>query len=470
MTTSSPAQIDTSFIDPEKIRSLVDRPAPAPGEVRALLEKARKLKGLSLEEAAQLINLTDPQLIQELLDTAGFVKDEIYGRRLVMFAPLYIGNTCTNECLYCAFRKNNKSLARVTLSHDQIEAETRALVKDGHKRILMLCGESADIKLDYFIEAIRRVYAVKEGRAGIRRINVEIAPLSVEDFKKLAAEKIGTYVCFQETYDPAVYAQAHVSGRKADFKWRLEVMDRAMEAGIEDVGIGALFGLGDWRFEILGMLEHARHLEEKFGCGPHTVSVPRLEPADNAPLSEKVPHPVSDLDFKKIVAILRITLPYAGIILSTRESQELRTELFQYGISQISAGSRTDPGAYAREEGTSGAGSQFSLGDHRNLHEVIDDLITDRYVPSFCTGCYRKGRVGADFMDLAKPGLIKQFCLPNGLFSFKEYLMDFAPAATRDRGLALIKDLVQDIDMPKVKARAEKGLAEVDEGGRDVYY
>lgn len=465
-----PVITDTSFIDAQALRVLADGPVPSDLEVIALLEKARKLKGLSLEEAAVLLRIVDPQQVRHLMETAGYVKEEIYGKRLVLFAPLYTGNECTNNCLYCAFRKDNESIARVTLTQKQIEAETRALVKDGHKRLLMLCGESEDIPLDYFLQSIRTVYSVKEGRAGIRRINVEIAPLDVEGFQRLKEEKIGTYICFQESYDPEVYAKAHLSGKKADYKWRLEVMDRAMEAGIEDVGIGALFGLGDWRFEVLGLLAHARHLEEKFGCGPHTVSVPRLEPADNAPLSQTVPNPVSDFDFKKIVAILRIAMPYAGIILSTRESEELRTELFQYGVSQISAGSRTDPGAYAREEGEKGAGSQFSLGDHRSLSEVISSLIDGGYVPSFCTGCYRKGRIGADFMDLAKPGLIKKFCLPNGLFSFKEYLMDFAPEEVRSRGLDLISLLVGEIDDAKVKARAQKGLGEVEAGGRDVYY
>ncbi|OHD10895.1 MAG: [FeFe] hydrogenase H-cluster radical SAM maturase HydG [Spirochaetes bacterium GWB1_48_6] len=465
-----PVIAKTSFIDVPTLKNLIKGSVPSDSEVKTLLEKARKLKGLSLEEASILLRIESTTQLQELLETAGYVKEEIYGRRLVIFAPLYTGNTCTNNCLYCAFRQDNETLTRVTLTQKQIEKETRALIQDGHKRLLMLCGESADIPLDYFLESIRTVYGVKEGRSGIKRINVEIAPLDVEGFRRLKEEKIGTYICFQETYDPVVYAQAHVSGQKADYLWRLEVMDRAMEAGIEDVGIGALFGLGDWKFELLGLLSHARHLETKFGCGPHTVSVPRLEPADNAPLSQVVPHPVSDQDFKKIVAILRITLPYAGIILSTRENEELRTDLFRYGISQISAGSRTDPGAYAREDGEVAAGGQFSLGDHRSLHEVISSLIDEEYVPSFCTGCYRKGRIGADFMDLAKPGLIKKFCLPNGLFSFKEYLLDFAPEEIREKGLKLIEKMVKIIPEEKVKARAVKGLAEVEGGGRDVYY
>ncbi|OPY64737.1 MAG: 2-iminoacetate synthase [Syntrophorhabdaceae bacterium PtaU1.Bin034] len=318
-------------------------------------------------------------------------------------------------------------------------------------------------------EAIRTTYGVREGKNYVRRINVELAPMPVTDFRRLKDEKIGTYVCFQETYDPVLYKEYHPAGTpKADYDYRVTVFDRAMEAGISDVGLGVLFGLADYRFEILALMEHAHHLEAVFGCGPHTISFPRIEPADNAPLTKHIPHAVSDDDFKKIIAIIRIALPYTGIILSTRESEEMRTELFNYGVSQISAGSRTNPGAYSKADQDSG--SQFSLGDHRSLEEVISTIIDKEYIPSFCTGCYRKGRVGNDFMDLAKPGLIKEFCMPNAVFTFKEYLLDFASPETKQKGLRLIEKLLSDVKKKSLKGKMTNALDEIDHGARDLYF
>ncbi len=461
------ATLSKTFIDRDKLYSLLDGKIPTETEVSTLLNKALKLKGLDLEDVATLLRVQDPATIHRIQETAHQVKEIIYGKRLVLFAPVYTGNKCSNSCTYCAFRQENTTLKRTVLTNAQIENEVRFLLKQGHKRILLICGEDAESTVDDFIAGIRTAYSVKEGKASIRRINVEIAPLSVEDFRKLAEEKIGTYICFQETYDPIQYKKYHLKGPKADYENRLYVMDRAMEAGIQDVGIGALFGLGDYRFEVLAMMEHARHLEEKFGCGPHTVSVPRIEPAEGAPVANHVPHPVSDDDFKKIVALIRIALPYTGIILSTRENETIRKELFQYGISQISAGSRTNPGAYAEDGGDTGA--QFALGDHRTLEEVISQLIDDEYVPSFCTGCYRKGRVGADFMDLAKPGLIKEFCLPNGLFTFREYLNDYATPEVRDRGLALMEKITANVGKASIEKKIRDNVAKIDAGERDVY-
>ncbi|PKP19922.1 MAG: [FeFe] hydrogenase H-cluster radical SAM maturase HydG, partial [Bacteroidetes bacterium HGW-Bacteroidetes-20] len=311
--------------------------------------------------------------------------------------------------------------------------------------------------------------SIQMGKDNVRRINVELAPMDVEDFKKLHTENIGTYVCFQETYDSELYKEYHPEDTpKSDYLYRLNVMHRAMEGGVVDVGLGVLFGLADYRFEILALMEHANHLEKSFGCGPHTISFPRIEPAEGAPLPENIPHKVSDDNFKKIIAIIRIALPYTGIILSTRENDELRTELFNYGISQISAGSRTNPGAYSHVADKSG--SQFALGDHRSLEEVISGIIDSGYVPSFCTGCYRHGRVGADFMDLAKPGLIKQYCLPNALFSFKEYLYDFASEETRTKGLALIQKMVKELPDSKRKETIEGELKDIETGKRDCYF
>lgn len=466
-----------TFIDRDKLYGLLDGAYPTDTEVDAILAKALELKGLGLEDVASLLRVTDPVNHEKIRQTANTVKETIYGKRLVLFAPVYTGNECSNSCTYCAFRQENTSLKRTTLTNAQIQSEVRVLLREGHKRILLICGEKEGVPVEDFISGIRAAYDVKEGRASIRRINVEIAPLSTDDFRKLAAEKIGTYVCFQETYDPVQYRKYHLAGPKADYHNRLYVMHRAMEAGIHDVGIGALFGLGDWRFEILAMMEHARDLEEKFGCGPHTVSVPRIEPAEGAPVANHVPHPVSDDDFKKIVAVIRIALPYTGIIMSTRETEAMRTELFRYGVSQISAGSRTNPGAYSDGDDhpdEAAMGAQFALGDHRSLAEVIDKLTDDEYLPSFCTGCYRKGRVGADFMDLAKPGLIKQFCLPNSLFTFKEYLKDYASPELRAKGEALCNKVLEEADdgtkQGKIlQNRIRLGVTKVDAGERDVY-
>lgn len=461
-----------NFIDRDKLYGLLDNNAPTESQLNDILNKALKLKGLSLEDVAKLLCVEDPAAIQKILNTAHTCKEEIYGKRLVLFAPIYTGNACVNNCVYCGFRTDNKSLKRKVLTMDEIEAETVALLRQGHKRALLICGESSRNDTDYMVEAIRRTYAARDEKgSSIRRINVELAPMSVEDFAKLHAEKIGTYVCFQETYDPVEYKKFHPAGTpKADYLNRLTVFDRAQEGGINDVGLGVLFGLVDYRFEILAIMEHARHLEEDYGCGPHTVSFPRIEPAEGTPFSlpENIPHKVSDEDFKKIIAIIRIAMPYTGIIISTRESPAMRNELVKYGVSQISAASRTNPGAYSEEDENTGA--QFTLGDHRSLDEVISMMIDGGYIPSFCTGCYRKGRVGADFMDLAKPGLIKEFCKPNAMFTFREYLEDYASPETKKKGLALIDKLTNTFTKEELKKKVEGNLCRIANGERDLYF
>lgn len=459
-----------NFIDREKLYGLLNSNQPTESQLNDILNKARELKGLNLEEVAKLLCVEDEKDIQKILDTAHFCKEEIYGKRLVLFAPIYTGNACVNNCVYCGFRKDNKALHRKILTMDEIEKETLQLLRMGHKRALLICGESPRNDADYMVEAIRRTYKAKDEKGStIRRINVELAPMSVDDFAKLKAEKIGTYVCFQETYDPIEYAKFHPAGTpKGDYLNRLTVMDRAMEGGINDVGLGVLFGLVDYRFEILAIMEHARHLEEDFGCGPHTVSFPRIEPAEGTPFSlpENIPHPVSDKDFRKIIAIIRIAMPYTGIIISTRESPAMRDELVKYGVSQISAASETNPGGYEDDN----TGAQFTLGDHRSLDEVISMMIDGGYIPSFCTGCYRKGRVGADFMDLAKPGLIKEYCKPNAMFTFREYLEDYASPATKAKGLALLKEITQTFSKEELKRRVEGNLCKIGDGERDLYF
>jgi 2-iminoacetate synthase len=459
------------FIDRDKLYSLIEGNTPTKSRTETILNKALKLKGLNLEEVAALLRIEDPVMIHNIMETARTVKEEIYGKRLVFFAPIYTGNVCINNCTYCSFRSDNKLIKRKVLSMEEIEEETRTLLREGHKRVLLICGESNRNDTGYMVEAIRTTYAAREngGRDYVRRINVELAPMEVDDFARLKAEKIGTYVCFQETYDPVLYKEFHPAGtRKGDYEYRLTVMDRAMEGGINDIGIGALLGLIDYRFEVLAMMEHAFHLEKAFGIGPHTVSVPRIEPAAGAPDAARIPSRVSDNDFKKLVAIIRIALPYTGMILSTRENDIMRNELIHYGISQLSAGSRTNPGAYTHEE--EHTGSQFSLGDHRTLDQMISSLANESFIPSFCTGCYRNGRVGQDFMDLAKPGLIKQYCMPNALFTFKEYLEDFATPETRSKGRVLINKLISEVGNKALETKISDNLLSINQGQRDIYF
>jgi 2-iminoacetate synthase len=448
-----------------------------------ILLKARELKGIIHDDVVTLLNITDPELTQRLFDTAKYVKDQIYGNRLVLFAPLYISNLCSNECLYCAFRTANTKLVRRALDQKEIESETAALIDEGHKRVLMVAGESYGKEgLDYILRSIDTIYSVSRPKGNIRRVNVNVAPLSVEEFKQLKGHNIGTYQIFQETYHPETYKKLHLKGPKSNYEYRLEVIDRAFAAGIEDVGIGILFGLYDWKYEILALLNHIKHLEDKFGIGPHTISVPRIEPALGSDVSYQPPYPVSDLDFKKIIAVLRLAVPYTGIILSTRENQQTRREAMELGVSQISAGSKTNPGGYTEEQRSPrsrkddeardpGTESQFSLGDDRPMIEVIRDIVDAEHIPSFCTGCYRRGRVGQDFMDLAKPGLIKQHCLPNAMFTFAEYLYDFADDNLRKKGFSLIDRMIEkEITISTLKEKTIKTLEDIKSGKRDLYF
>lgn len=459
------------FINDASIQETLDAARnPSPSCVREVIAKARELRGLSPADAAVLLQAEDRELIEEICHSALFIKNTIYGNRLVLFAPLYISNYCSNNCLYCGFRKGNPDLKRVSLTPEEIAEEVRILERQGHKRLLLLCGEHpGKSSLGYFIEAIETAYnTFTENNGEIRRINVEIAPLTVDEYRRLKAANIGTYVLFQETYHHGTYRKMHPRGPKADYLWRLGAMGRAMEGGIDDVGIGALFGLADYKFDVLGLLHHAMHLDSIFGVGPHTISVPRLEPALNAPAAVKPPHPVSDRDFRKLVAIIRMAVPYTGIILTTRERPEVRREVFKVGVSQISAGSRTNPGGYhGSEEGMADA-AQFNLGDTRTLDEVIRDISSEGYIPSFCTACYRLGRTGADFMDLAKPGLIHKFCRTNALFTFQEYLADYASPGTRKAGQELIARLVDETNENGTKKLLEERLERIRRGERDL--
>jgi 2-iminoacetate synthase len=457
-------------IDDEVIeRSLSAGQAASESHIRETLLHARDLKGLTADEVSALTQINDPGLLEDLFCTARYVKDMIYGQRIVLFAPLYISNLCQNDCLYCGFRVGNKALKRRYLSQDEIAGEVKELVEEGHKRILLVAGETYPKEgFSYVLKSIETIYATRSGSGEIRRVNVNVAPLTVDEFRSLKDVGIGTYQLFQETYHRPTYAAVHVSGKKRDYDWRISGMDRAMQAGIDDVGIGALFGLYDWRYELLALLQHIRHLELRFGVGPHTISVPRLEPALGANLSSNPPHPVSDSDFRKLVAIIRLAVPYTGIIMSTRESADIRRETFALGVSQISAGSRTNPGGYTDHKENPAEASQFSLGDHRSLDEVVCDLVRLGYIPSFCTACYRLGRTGQDFMDLAKPGEIKQHCGPNGLSTFQEYLDDYAGPETRECGIKLIDDTLAGLDAQS-RTTSERLLAMVRYGQKDVF-
>lgn len=468
-----------NIIDHKKIvNELASEVDTSKATVNSILEKARKLNGISYHEVLTLMMTEDGDLYDKMLSTANFIKNEIYGKRMVLFAPLYISNLCINECTYCAFKCSNNLLTRRQLNLDEIKRETEEIVGLGHKRVLLVAGEAytGGKDLDYVIDAIKSVYSVNKKHGNIRRVNVNVAPLSTEDFRRLNDVGIGTYQCFQETYHRETYENVHIAGPKSDYSYRLEVMDRAFEAGINDFGVGVLFGLYDWKYEILALLQHIQHLENKYGVGPHTISVPRMEPALGSDISSDPPMPVSDKDFLKIIAILRMAVPYTGIILSTRENEDIRGKCFDLGVSQISAGSKTNPGGYNdNSDDTEGAlleGSeaQFSLGDDRSLIEVVKDLVRHGHIPSFCTGCYRMGRVGKDFMDLAKPGLIKAHCLPNAIFTFAEFIYDFGDQELIDLGEKLIDEMMNDLPSEKLKETTKAHLKKVADGHRDVYF
>lgn len=467
------------FIEEEKIQKLLSEKKFSEKEFSEILEKALNLKGLSLEETALLLNLDvekNSDEMQKLFSTAKKVKEKIYGSRLVLFAPLYLSNFCENNCLYCAFRKDNKELIRRTLNLEEIEKETSELLKQGQKRLLLVTGEHSEVGIDFLEKAIQKIYGVKIERNGkaigeIRRVNVNCAPLSLDEFKRLKSFGIGTYQLFQETYHSETFKKVHPpETKKSNYEKRLFAMDLAQKAGIDDIGIGVLFGLYDYRFEVLALLQHAMHLEKEFGVGSHTISIPRIESALNAPLSKNLEHAVSDADFKKLVAVLRLAVPYTGLILTTREKADFRDEVFSLGISQISAGSRTSPGGYERSEQNFEEEQQFELHDSRNLREIVLECCEKGHLPSFCTACYRTGRTGKNFMDLAKPGEIQNFCLPNALLTFKEYLLDFCEKDLQEKGEELIDKELQKIPKKEIREKTFEKLNALEKGKRDLFF
>jgi 2-iminoacetate synthase len=459
------------FIDENKIHAILETSKNADSsELDAILQKAEKAYGLTMEETAKLLNVTDPVILNKIFNTAHKVKEQIYGKRVVIFAPLYVSNYCVNSCKYCGYGCNN-SILRKKLVKDEIVEEVKVLESMGHKRIALEAGEDpVNCDIDYIIDSIKTIYDIKFENGSIRRINVNIASTTVENYKKLKAADIGTYILFQETYHRETYKNMHTKGPKHDYDYHTTAFDRAMEAGIDDVGAGVLFGLYDYKYEILGLLMHSEHLEKTFGCGPHTISVPRLKPAEGVDIKE-YPHLVSDEDFRKIVAILRLAVPYTGIILSTRENAKLRDEIINYGVSQISAGSCTGVGGYKNEacEDTPCETAQFSVEDHRTPDQIIQSLCKAGYIPSYCTACYRQGRVGDRFMQLAKSGNIHNVCQPNAILTFQEYLLDYASPETISAGEETIRQHLEEIDNETVKEVTIKRLEEIKKGKRDLY-
>ncbi len=454
------------MIDREYIHNVLQAGKnPTMEEIKRILQKAKKREKLTHLEVAILLNAHEKEQIKEIYEIAGQIKDEIYGQRVVIFAPLYISNYCVNNCKYCGYRRDN-IFPRLKLTQEEIKHQAINLERLGHKRLALEVGESpTETPIEYVLESIKTIY----DNSSIRRINVNIAATSVEEYKKLHEIGIGTYILFQETYDRPTFETMHPKSLKGNYDYHLSAFDRAFEAGIEDVGGGVLFGLYKYKNEVLGLIIHNEYLEEKYGVGFHTISVPRLKKAEGMDLKD-FPHIITDEQFKRLVTILRLAVPYVGIILSTRESKEIRQELIEHGISQISAGSKTDVGGYHDVEEEEYTPHQFELSDERSVKEIMDDLINHGYIPSFCTACYRKGRVGDRFMELAKGGTIGLICEPNAIMTLTEYLMDYADQKLKDKGLKFVFQHAETIKNQNVKIKLIENINKIIEGERDLFF
>ena len=465
--------IAEEFIDDQEIKDTLayaDANKNNKELILSIIEKAKKLKGISHREASVLLACEDKELIQKVFDLAIKIKEEFYGNRIVMFAPLYLANYCVNGCTYCPYHYKNKHIRRKKLTQEEIKKEVIALQDMGHKRLALETGEDpVNIPIEYVLESIKTIYSIKHKNGAIRRVNVNIAATTVENYKKLKDVGIGTYILFQETYHKDNYEVLHPTGPKHDYAYHTEAMDRAMEGGIDDVGIGVLFGLNLYRYDFVGLLMHAEHLEAAMGVGPHTISVPRIRPADDVN-PEDFSNAISDDIFAKIVTVLRIAVPYTGMILSTRESEMTREKVLTLGISQISGGSRTSVGGYVEPEPAEDNSAQFDVNDKRSLDEVVNWLLKLGYIPSFCTACYREGRTGDRFMSLVKSGQIANCCQPNALMTLKEYLEDYASKDTKLKGENVIAREMPNIANEKVRTIAALRLEEIVNGKRDFRF
>jgi len=464
-----PDQRMKTFIDPDEIWDLINNVKPDKRRVLDVISKSLDKHRLTLEETAVLINSAGTELIEEIREGARELKKKIYGNRIVLFAPLYVGNRCTNNCQYCGFRISNKEAIRKTLSDEELIHEVEALEDNGQKRLILVYGEHPEYSPEFIAHTVRTVYGVKKGHGEIRRVNINAAPLDIEGFRIVDESGIGTYQIFQETYHPEAYRWYHPSGKKKDYEWRLTALDRAQEAGIDDVGIGALFGLYDWRFEVLGLVRHANHLEACYNVGPHTISFPRIKDALSLNIDGR--YQTSDENFKKLVAILRLAVPYTGLILTAREAPEVRRDVMQYGVSQIDGGTKLELGSYSesKNEGQNLNREQFRINDPRTLADVIDELLTNDYIPSFCTSCYRMGRTGEHFMEFSVPGFIKRFCTPNAILTLSEYICDYARDDVAVKGWKAIEKNLQQLEPVVMESTREK-IERIKSGERDLYF
>ncbi|MFW5758027.1 MAG: [FeFe] hydrogenase H-cluster radical SAM maturase HydG [Bacteroidota bacterium] len=457
------------FIDPEEIEGFIANTHPDKERVREIIKASLDKKRLSLEETAVLLNAEDPELIEEIKEGARTLKEKVYGERIVLFAPLYVGDLCTNNCQYCGFRVENKQMKRITLGHEELIRETTALIDQGHKRLILVYGEHPKYSAEFIAETVETVYSVKHNHGEIRRVNINAAPFDIPGFRTIKDAGIGTYQIFKETYHQPTYSNVHLGGIKRNYDWRLTSLDRAQEASIDDVGIGALFGLYDWKFEVLGLVRHVNHFEAVYNVGPHTISFPRVQNALSLNIDKK--NLVSDEDFVRLVSILRLAVPYTGMILTAREPKHIRDQVLRFGVSQIDGGTNLDLGGYSKGKSTNDLTSgQFQINDNRSLNEIMDELIRTGYIPSFCTACYRLGRTGEHFMEFSVPGFIKRFCSPNALLTLAEYLEDYAPQETKTKGYDLINAKIRDLENHHDVKKLKEKIKLIKEGSRDLYF
>jgi 2-iminoacetate synthase len=464
-----PDQRMKPFIDADEIWRLINETKADRHRVRDIVAKSLDKQRLTMEETAVLINSSGAGFLDEIKEGARELKKKVYGNRIVLFAPLYVGNRCSNNCQYCGFRVSNKEAVRRTLGDADLVREVEALEDNGQKRLILVYGEHPDYSAEYIAHTVRTVYGVKKGNGEIRRVNINAAPFDIAGFRTIGESGIGTYQVFQETYHPEAYTWYHLGGKKKDYEWRVTSLDRAQEAGIDDVGIGALFGLYDWRFEVLGLVRHTNHLEACYNVGPHTISFPRIK--DALKLNIRDDYMVSDSDFKKLVAILRLAVPYTGLILTARETADVRSEVIEYGVSQIDGGTKIELGGYSdiKNENQNLNREQFRISDPRSLAEVIDELLEKDYIPSFCTSCYRMGRTGEHFMEFSVPGFIKRFCTPNAILTLSEYICDYATGELAEKGWKAIEKNLKTLE-PGVMNQTREKIDRIKKGERDLYF